>query len=188
MYNALRLILNAHGGPSMSKFMIILPILSLQLISPSLFANDGGIAAIKVNELRMREEKFNEKTNKLETVRKIANPNFVITFSGGEAKKLQKILPSKVSVLTLAQPELASVYNESFKTLGIYSDRTSKVSAKALSIRCWDAEEIYAGDRASIKKLPETKCEISIEGVPRDIDPSDLFGNLQSFEPAVCAK
>lgn len=148
-------------------------------------ANDGGVAAIKVNEIRMRE--YQEVNGEERELRRIVKPNFRITFSGGEAAKLQKILPSQVSVITHMQPELTDIFNDTFKTLGIYSEKTPQVSAKVLTISCSDGDFRFHDDgRTEIVKTGQSTCEISIQGVDGDIEISDQFGEMQAFVPPMC--
>lgn len=148
-------------------------------------ANDGGVAAIEVNEIRMRE--YQLVNGEERELRRIVNPNFRITFSGGEAAKLQKILPSEVSVITHMQPELTEAFNETFKTLGIYSEKTPQVSAKTLTISCADGELKLGDDgQAQIVKTGKTTCTISIQGVEEGIEVTELFGAMQPFTPPMC--
>lgn len=148
-------------------------------------ANDGGVAAIEVNEIRMREYQYVNGEER--EVRRIVNPNFRITFSGGEAAKLQQILPSEVSVLTHMQPELTEAFNETFKTLGIYSEKTPQVSAKTLTLSCSDGELKFDDDgKAQIVKSGKSTCTLSIQGVEEGIDVTELFGAMQPFNPPMC--
>lgn len=162
--------------------MSLLTFAVVSIVAPFSMANDGGVAAIKVNEIRMREYKYENYKEK--EVRRISKPNFKITFSGGEAAKLQKILPSTVSVLTAMQPELKKAYEESFKTLGIYSEASNGVTSKVISISCSDADLVSAGnDKMKIVKKGQSSCEISIVGAEGD-GASDYFGDMQEFVPA----
>lgn len=155
------------------------------LLSSSLpvLANDGGIASIKVNEIRMREYKHENGQEK--EVRRIIQPNFKITFSGGEAKKLQQILPSQLSVMTGMQPEIAKDFNESFKTLGIYSDKTPQVSGKVLTINCNDGEleEIGNTGKYRVRKTGKTECTLQINAIPDGVDAADYLGDASDFSP-----
>ncbi|RYZ63473.1 MAG: hypothetical protein EOP05_23505 [Proteobacteria bacterium] len=136
-----------------------LAFVALMIAAPA-FANDGGVAAIKVSEIKMRE--YNEQGQE---VKRIANPNYKITFKGGEAAKLQKILPSTVSVITAIQPELAKAYAETFKTLGIYSGASQGIKSKVITINCSNGELVPNGDKSKIVKKSETECSIEINGV-----------------------
>jgi hypothetical protein len=169
----------------MKKLMLML---TLGLAAASAQANDGGIAAIKVNEIKMREAQINAKTGKEEVVRRIVNPNFTILIEGGEAEKLQKILPSEISVLTAMQPEIAAAFNASFKTLGIYSDKTAGASGKVITISCSDAELNYQEktQKYKIQKKGKSTCKITIQGVPEGADIGNQLGDIQEFNPSSC--
>ena len=65
----------------------LIAVLSLVSMSATVFANDGGIAAIKVDQIKMRETAI--KNGQEVIIKKIVNPSFTITLEGGEAKKLQ---------------------------------------------------------------------------------------------------
>lgn len=147
-------------------------------------ANDGGMAAIKASQIKMREEAYSAATGDRVLVRKIAKPHFVITIDGGEAQKLQKVLPSQVSVITAMHPELAKVYAESFKALGIYSLKSNEATAKVISINCSDAK--LSDDGSQITKTGKSVCTISIDGVDSDEEARESFGDAQNFEPKVC--
>lgn len=160
----------------------IMAIISLVLTSSVAFANDGGIAAIKVDQIKMRETAI--KDGKEVVVKKIATPHFKITIEGGEAKKLQQILPSQVSVITSMYPEIAKDFKESFKTLGIYSEASKAASGKGITISCSDATLNDEGNK--VIKTGKSVCTISIEGYAKDESPADSFGDLQPFEPKSC--
>lgn len=147
------------------------------------FANDGGIAAIRVHDIRMREYKFEDGTEK--EIRRIVKPNFKITFKGGEAAKLQQTLPSEVSVITGMQPEIAGQFNATFKSLGVYNHASADVSAKALTISCNDGSLVPIGETGKFKivKKPETECTISILGVEDGTTPEDYFGAITEYSP-----
>ncbi len=157
----------------------IIATISLIFTSPVLFANDGGIAAIKVDQIKMRETAIKE--GKEVVVKKIAHPHFTIRFEGGEAKKLQQILPSQVSVITSIYPEIAKDFNESFKTLGIYSEASKAATGKGIIISCSDATLNDEGNK--VIKTGKSVCTINIEGYAKDESPSDNFGDLQPFDP-----
>lgn len=148
------------------------------------FANDGGVVAIKVNDIRMREYKYEDGIEK--EVRRIVKPQFKITFSGGEAAKLQKILPSQVSVITSMQPEIADAFAKSFKTLGIYSDKTPQVSSKIVTINCVDADLESIGETGKVKlvKKGQSECSIEIVGVDDETDATDYLGDVQHYAPS----
>lgn len=145
-------------------------------------ANDGGIAGIKVNEIRMRE--YSWKNGEEKEIRRITDPNFKITFSGLEARKLQQALPSEFSVITSMQPELKPEFDRTFKALGIYSDKTAQVTEKVVTIRCTDGELESIGEtgKMRIKKKAQTECEISIVRG----DAADMLGDVAPFEPGQC--
>lgn len=164
----------------------MLPIV-IALFGLPAFANDGGIAAIKVSDIRMRE--FEVRNGQERELRRIAKPNFKIYLNGQEAAKLQKILPSEFSVLTHMQPEIADAFNASFKTLGVYSDASNLASAKILTIHCNDAELKFADDgKVSIAKKPRSECTIEIRGLDSGESAGDYFGDMSSFEPKTCEK
>jgi hypothetical protein len=169
----------------MKKLMLAL---TLGLAATSAQANDGGIAAIKVDQIKMRETKLNQSTGEEEVVRRIANPSFTITISGGEAEKLQQILPSEVSVLTAMQPELAAEFNKSFKSLGVYSDKTTGVTGKVITISCSDAElkQVKDTDKYKVQKKAQSTCTIRIQGLAEGADGADSMGDAQTFEPKAC--
>ncbi len=149
-------------------------------------ANDGGMAAIKVSEIKMRE--YGIKNNERVIKKRITNPDFEITIKGSEARKLQMVLPSTSSVITAIQPELAEAYKESFKALGIYSHKSEGASSKIVSISCRDADEVVVGEKVRIvKRKPEdATCTITINGSPEHETPEDYFGDMMPFEPKVC--
>ncbi len=139
-------------------------------------ANDGGQAAIKVSEIKMRE--YNERG---EEKRRITHPNFRIFIKGQEAAKLQYILPSSVSVVTSMYPEVKDEYDRTFKALGIYSVASS-VTGKVVNISCQDGELVEgANGRSKIKKWAEPTCEISINQTD---EASDWFGDKQDYNPS----
>lgn len=157
---------------------------SLVFASATAFANDGGVVAIKVNDIRMREYKYEDGMEK--EVRRIVKPQFKITFTGGEAAKLQKILPSQVSVITSMQPEIADAFAKSFKTLGIYSDKTPQVTSKIVTINCVDADLESIGETGKVKlvKKGQSECSIEIVGVDDGTDAADYFGDMQTYAPS----
>lgn len=157
---------------------------ALLLGSLSTYANDGGTAAIKVNDIHMREFKYENGVEK--EVRRIVKPNFRITFSGGEAANLQKILPSQLSVITMMQPEIATQFNASFKALGIYSEGTRQVSSKVLIISCADANIESVGDDGKVKivKTGQSECTIEINGIDEGADASDYLGGMKTYAPS----
>lgn len=162
----------------------VLATLALVMVSSAAFANDGGIAAIKVGQIKMREETIRNSYGDKKVIRKIAKPHFVLTIEGGEANKLQKILPSQVSVITTMHPELTAAYNESFKSLGIYSSKSDEASGKVVTINCNDANLSDEGDK--ITKTGKSVCTLTIDGVDSDDQATDGFGDTQPFEPKVC--
>lgn len=162
--------------------ILILTSLLMTAAAPAL-ANDGGVASIKVKDIRMREYKYENGMEK--EVQRIAKPQHRITFSGGDAAKLQQILPSQLSVVTHMQPEIKAEFDRSFKTLGIYSEKSAAVSAKVLTISCTDAELDSFGDQGKVRiiKKAQTECAIEIIGIPDGSDPSDNLGDVQEFNP-----
>ena len=142
----------------------------------SSFANDSGISAIKVNDIKMREYKFNAKTYKDDEVKRYANPNFKISFSGGNAANLKKILP----VMQAADGGQTSQY---ISTLGIYSDATKGVTSKIVTISCQDGAFTENG----WKKLDKTECQIEIVAADQDGNSIEaILGDVSEFEPKVC--
>jgi hypothetical protein len=160
----------------------VLAILSLVSISLTAVANDGGVAAIKVDQIKMRETAL--KNGQEVVVKKIVNPSYTITIEGGEAAKLQKILPSVSSVFTGMFPAQAQLYKDSFKSLGIYSEKSAAASSKVLSISCSDAVMNESGEK--ITKTGKSVCSITINGVSDGVSATDNFGDAQTFEPKTC--
>lgn len=161
--------------------------LGLTLLSAVAMANDGGMAAIKVDAIRMREVKYDDMGKEV-TVKSFTNPSHKIIIEGKEALKLQKILPPTVSVITMMQPELAKSYAESFRALGIYSDDSKVAKSKVLSIDCSDAELKTINEKTGkmgIVKTGKPTCTISIYGSENGAA-GDNFGDIQDFEPKVC--
>ncbi len=150
----------------------------------SAWANDSGISGVRVNDIRMRE--YEIKKGEPQEKRRIVNPNFKVTLNGGEARQLQKYLPSTFSVITSMQPELKDLYNESFKGLAIYNNKTSSTSSKLISINCNDAKiETDAKGKLKIIKTGASACEISIQGVEGE----DMMGDIIPFDPgSMCRK
>lgn len=171
-----------------SKILVglLLTILGLQA-----FANDGGMAAIKVKEIKMRSMQLKNFEWKEEPV---LEPHYKIVISGEEADKLQKILPSQVSVVTAMQPEIKDAYNESFKALGIYNKAVKngnqvQVYPKVLTISCSDATlESDRADKLKVVKTGQSECVIEIHKQRNDDDTADYFGDAQPFEPGRCSK
>ena len=159
----------------------IIAMVSLLVISSTVIANDGGTAAIKVDQIKMRETAI--KNGQEVTVKKIASPRYTITINGGEAEKLQQILPSMSSVFTTMYPESEKLYNDSFKSLGIYSEKSNGVSGKAISISCADA--VLNDEGTKITKTGKSECVIRIEAI-EDGGESDIYGDVQTFEPKMC--
>jgi hypothetical protein len=163
----------------MKKVLATLAVLTISLVAS---ANDGGVAAIKVDQIKMRETAL--KNGQEVILRKIAKPSFTITFEGGEAAKLQKHLPSTSSVFTVTNPEQAQIYKDSFKTLGIYSDKSAAASSKVISISCSDA--VWNESYDKIIKTGKSVCTITINAVPDGVSAADYFGDVQPFEPKTC--
>lgn len=158
---------------------------ALCLSAVTAIANDGGVVAIKVNEIKMRENKWKDGEEVL--VRKIAKPNFKITFSGGDAKKLQEVLPSEITVLKAMYPEIAEEYDKTFKTLGIYSDAKNGVTSKVITISCNDGELKFSqneGEAPKIVKAKETSCTVSINW-DENGNAGEWLGDVGTWEP-VC--
>lgn len=159
----------------------------ITLFSLSAFANDGGIAAIKVSDIRMRE--YEIRNGQEQELRRIVKPNFKILVNGEEAAKLQKILPPVLSVITGMQPEIADQFNESFKTLGIYSKASNVASAKYITIECNDADLKSDGSgKITIVKKSRSECTIEIRGLDANEEIGDYFGDVNPFEPKTCQK
>lgn len=144
----------------MKKFVMAFALLA---VTAPAFANDGGVAAISVKQIKMRE--MNERG---ELKRKIAEPNFTIELEGGEAKKLMAVLPSEFSVITAMQPELKKDFDSTFKTLAIQSADANGVKGKVITISCQDGKLVSAGDtddsKMKIVKTGKTECQINING------------------------
>lgn len=172
---------------SVTKIALVLLFLS-GFFSVRASANDGGIAAIKVNSIKVREVQVKEGVEKV--VKSHTKPNFRILIDGPEAVKLQKILPSQFSVITAIQPEIADAYNESFKTLGVYSGTSREATAKTITISCDDADlqTIEQGEQVKFKvvKNGKPKCVISISGADSEEDARESMGDVQKYEPPVC--
>lgn len=160
------------------KTLIVL----MSLVSVSAFANDGGISAIKVDQIKMREMAYKDGVETV--VKKIVTPNYKIIIEGGEAAKLQKILPSELSVITAINPGIAKDFNETFKTLGVYSDKSAAASSKILTISCSDGKLNDNGDK--VIKTGKSVCTISIQGLTDNESASDYLGDAQKFEPKTC--
>ncbi len=157
---------------------------SMVLTTTLAYANDGGIAVIKVNEIKMREYKL---INHQETeVRRISDPYYKIILKGDEAAKLQKILPSVASVITTMQPELKKVFDETFKNLGIYNPPKEGVSEKVMTFECNDGSLKLVGTKYTIVKAGQSICTISI--YPRSVvgDNGDIFGDGFPWEQKTC--
>lgn len=162
----------------------IVIVASMAITTQLVYANDGGIAVIKVNEIKMREYKI---INNQETeVRRISNPYYKIILKGDEAAKLQKILPSVASVITTMQPELKKAFEETFKNLGIYNPPKEGISEKVMTFECNDGMLKNVGGKFKIVKLGESTCKISI--YPRSVvgDNGDIFGSGFPWEPKTC--
>lgn len=152
-------------------------VIAALLVGSFASANDGGQAAIKVSEIKMRE--YDNKGNEL---RRITDPNFRIMIKGEEAWKLQKILPSQVSVVTHMNPAISDLFGETFKGLGVYSMKSKAATGKVLNITCSNGELVTdANGKPDIKPAAETTCEISVNGGIDD--PSDYFGDKQDYNP-----
>lgn len=159
----------------------IIAILSLVSISLTAAANDGGVVALKVDQIKMRETAV--QNGKEVVVKKIVNPRYTITLEGGEAAQLQKLLPSSKTTLGLS-PDQDEVYKDSFKSLGIYSEHSAAASSKILSISCHDAVMSQSGDR--VIKTGKAVCTISIQGVAADSSAKDYLGDIYPLEPKTC--
>jgi hypothetical protein len=170
----------------MKKKVKKIVIVATMVVSTQLaYANDGGIAVIKVNEIKMREYKI---INNQETIiRRIADPYYKIILKGAEAAKLQQILPSVASVITTMQPELKKIYEETFKDLGIYNPPSTGVSEKVMTFECSDGDLVSTGGgKYKVVKSGESTCKISI--YPRKVvgDNGDIFGDGFPWEPKTC--
>jgi hypothetical protein len=172
-------------GQKMKKKIKKIVIAATMSISTQLiYANDGGIAIIKVNEIKMRE--YQLINNQEKEIRRISNPHYKIILKGAEADKLQKILPSVASVITVMQPELKKVFGETFKNLGIYNPPKEGISEKVMTFECNDGELKYVGGKYKIIKAGESTCKISI--YPRSVvgENGDIFGDGFPWEPKSC--
>jgi hypothetical protein len=161
-------------------------LITVALLGTSLntLANDGGMAAIKVSEIKMREYEFKPNEGEVEKKR-ITHPNFKIFINGEEARKLQAILPPSVSVVTSMNPKIKDIYNETFKSLGIYSDASPGVTAKVISISCDDGElSSDANGQPTVVKKAQSECTITINAFAGE--PGDWFGDVQPFDPKMC--
>lgn len=161
--------------------------LALTLLSTVAMANDGGMAAIKVDSIKMREVKYNDMGQEV-IVKSYTNPSHKIIIEGKEALKLQKILPSTSSVITAMQPDLAKSYAESFKALGIYSNDSKSAKSKVISIDCSDAELKTINEKTgkmAVVKTGKPTCTISIYGSTNETA-SESFGDMGDFNPKVC--
>ncbi|MGZ3789343.1 MAG: hypothetical protein ACXVLQ_12520 [Bacteriovorax sp.] len=166
------------------KVTRIVIVASMAITTQLTYANDGGIAVIKVNEIKMREYQL---INNQETeVRRIPNPYYKIILKGAEAAKLQKVLPSVASVITVMQPELKKVFEETFKNLGIYNPPKEGISEKVMTFECNDGELKSVGGKFKIIKAGESTCKISI--YPRSVvgENGDIFGDGFPWEPKSC--
>lgn len=162
----------------MKKLLLAATMLASVLVQ----ANDGGVAAIKVDQIRMRETALINGSDTI--VKRIAKPSYSIVIEGGEAAKLQKILPSTVSVFTGMFPDQAQAYKDSFKQLGIYNEASKGITSKVLSISCSDATFNSAGNK--VVKTGKSVCTITINAVEDGVSASDSFGDAQTFEPKTC--
>ena len=160
-------------------------VLSVGLSFPAL-ANDASVASIRVDEIRMRE--YGIQNGREVELRRLTHPNFRMTFSGGEARKLQSILPSLKGAV-IANPQYMDNpqdYFDSFKSLVVYSDpsvsQRTGVTNKGIQIHCNDGEMVdLPNGRVRVRKLDKSTCTISI----RQTDELNEFGDLTDFEP-VC--
>ena len=153
-----------------------LAFVALMFAAPA-FANDGGVAHIKVSEIKMREY---DSTYGGKEIKRITDPHFKITIKGGQAKALQQILPAASSV---DQVGIEKEFKQTFKVLGIYSEPKEGVTSKALSIECSDGIIQNSGTgKASIKKLGETTCTITIDGMGTEPN-EEIFGDTWTFAP-----
>ncbi len=169
---------------STKKIKRIVIVASIAITTHLAYANDGGIAVIKVNEIKMREYQI---INHQETeIHRFPNPYYKIFINGAEAAKLQKILPAVASVVTTMQPELKKVFEETFKNLGIYNLGTSTVSEKVMTVECNDGEIKSVNGKFKIIKHADSTCTISI--FPRSVvgDNGDIFGDGFPWEQKTC--
>lgn len=157
-------------------------IVLVSLISVSAFANDGGISAIRADQIKMREMSMKDGVETI--VKKIVTPNYKIIIEGGEAARLQKILPPELSVITAIHPAIEKDFNETFKTLGIYSNKSGSASSKILTISCSDGKLNEAGTK--VIKTGKSVCTISIQGLADNETALDYLGDVQPFEPKTC--
>lgn len=160
-------------------------VLSVGLSFPAL-ANDASVASIKVDEIRMRE--YGVQNGREVELRRLTNPNFRITFSGAEARKLQSILPSYKNAIsaTPQHTDNPQDFLDSFRALVVYSDPSvserTGVTTKGLQIECNDGEMVQQPNgRMRVQKLDKTSCTISIRQIA---EPYEL-GDLTDYEP-VC--
>lgn len=161
----------------MKKLLVL-----MSLVSVSAFANDGGISAIKVDQIKMREMAYKDGQEVI--VKKIVTPNYKIVIEGGEAAKLQKILPPELSSLTVMNPGIKKDYEATFKTLGIYSDKSAAASSKILTISCSDGK--LSDNYDKVIKTGKSVCTITIQGLNDGESAVDYFGDAQKFEPKTC--
>lgn len=166
------------------KFLISVAV--ALLTSSVALANDGGIAGLRVDQIKMRETAL--KNGEEVLVRKIVKPRFTISFEGGEAANLQKILPSELSVITAMYPDIAKVFHESFKTLAIYSETSKQASSKMITISCSDATADWSAEKPKITKTGKSSCVITIEGFGPDEGSPAEYGIIEKFEPEMCRK
>lgn len=151
----------------------LLALIGILALSQFATANDGGIAAIKVDQIKMRKIQFND--GKQIILERIAQPSHQITFEGGEAKKLMQVLPGAM------QAGIRN-YSQHFKSLGIYSKGSAEASSKVIDISCSDAD---VNDDFKVVPAGKTSCTITIEAANSEYV-EDSFGDMMTFEPKTC--
>ena len=125
--------------------------LALTLISAVAQANDGGVAYVDVQGINPAT-----KTSTGEVIK--VKDGSIITVYGKDAEKFMRLLPADSTVIDgMVTPAERELRRQNQRSLALVSDGWT------LFFNC-NAAEVHIGnnDKATVTKLPQTTCQISL--------------------------
>src|SRR5262245_23667465 len=89
-------------------------------------ADDGGVMGIRVKQSSMTKDSVDPNSGKLIS-EPVTQPSYTVNLNGGDARKLMRILPPSLTVLTNMYPKFAKTYNANFRYLEITAGNNEPV-------------------------------------------------------------
>ncbi|MBL7687508.1 MAG: hypothetical protein JNJ49_05695 [Bdellovibrionaceae bacterium] len=125
--------------------------LALSLISVAAQANDGGVAYVDVQGINPVTKSSTGEVIKVKD-------GSVITVYGKDAEKFMRLLPTDATVVDgMVTPAESELRRQNQRSLALVSDGWT------LFFNCSAAEiQIGNNDKATVTKLPQTTCQISL--------------------------